>query len=38
MDLEDEFGIDSENTTEEQIDEENYFEAKMGGEAVKEHY
>ena len=36
MDLEDQFGIDSENITEDQIDEENYFEAKMGGEAVRE--
>ena len=35
MDLEDKFVIDAENVTEDQIDEDNYFEAKMGGEAVR---
>ena len=34
LDLDDQYGIDSENVTEDQIDNEEYFEAKMGGEAV----
>ena len=36
LDLDEQYGIDSDNVTDEQIDEENYFEAKMGGEAVRE--
>ena len=36
LDLEDQYGIDSENVSEDQIDNEEYFEAKMGGEAVRD--
>ncbi len=36
IDLEDQYGIDSENVSEDQIDNEEYFEAKMGGEAVRD--
>ena len=36
LDLDEQYGIDSENVTEDQIDNEEYFEAKMGGEAVRD--
>ena len=36
LDLDEQYGIDSENITDEQIDNEEYFEAKMGGEAVRD--
>ena len=36
LDLDEQYGIDSENITEDQIDNEEYFEAKMGGEAVRD--
>ena len=36
IDLEDKFGIDSENVTEEDIDEDYYFIGMMGGAAIKQ--
>ena len=36
LDLEYEFGIDSEHVTEDDIDEDNYFIGMMGGPAIKE--
>jgi len=35
LDLEDEFGIDSESVSEDDIDNDNYFSAFMGGEAIQ---
>ena len=35
LELDDEFGIDSDNVTEEDIDEDNYFIGMMGGAAIK---
>ena len=36
IDLDDEFGIDSENVTDEDIDEDYYFVGMMGGAAIKQ--
>ena len=35
LDLDYEFGIDSDNITEEDVDEDNFFHASMGGSAIK---
>ena len=35
LDLDYEFGIDSENITDDDIDEDNFFHAEMGGSAIK---